>query len=82
MEEQVLVERVVSAINLCNGRQAHHLFKWHHAYLPWALYIYIVKWLDYGITFASFVPHHSKYSGASGKRMEYSRQRIDKEGGP
>lgn len=43
MEEQVLVERVVSAINLCNGRQAQHLFKWHHAYLPWALYIYILS---------------------------------------
>jgi hypothetical protein len=46
------------------------------------LYIYIVKWLDYGVSFVSFAPHHSKYSGASGKRMEYSTQRKDKEGGP
>jgi len=53
-----------------------------HIYPELYIYIYIVKWLDYGVSFVSFAPHHSKYSGASGKRMEYSRQRKDKEGGP
>ena len=48
------------------------------------IYIYIYIYRSNGWTvalaFASFVPHHSKYSGASGKRLEYSRQREDRRG--